>query len=169
MEISPNLTVLEILGIAIKSEIDSVELYQKLMSKIKNKAVKDRIMLIKQEEIKHRQLFENLHHKKFPEIEIKVPKTSIVPKVESAFKQDLSPKELLEIAMENELASEKFYSELQKRSPDITSKGMLQYLSKVEQSHYRLLKDEYEMLEQFPNYLEMEDFLLGEGLIHLGP
>jgi len=169
MEISPNLTILEILGIAIKSEVDSAKLYELLIGKVKNKSVIERIKLLKKEEEKHRKIFEELHRKKFPEVEIALPENSIVPKVEMALSKDLTPEELLEIAMENELTSEEFYSDLEKRALDITGKGMLQYLSKVEQSHYRILKDEYEMLKKFPDYLEMEDFLLGERLIHLGP
>lgn len=169
MEISPDLTILEILGIAVKSEIDSAKLYELLLGKIKNKDVKERIKLLKKEEEKHKKIFEDLHRRKFPDVEIAIPETSIVPKVEMALSKDLAPKELLEIAMENELTSERFYSDLQKRSLDVTTKGMLQYLSKVEQSHYRILKDEYEMLQQFPDYFDMDEFLFGDRLIHLGP
>jgi len=169
MEISPNLTTLEILGIAIKSEIDSAKLYQRLIDKIKNKAVRERIGLLIKEEKKHREIFESLHRQKFPEVEIAIPKTSFVPKMESALTQDLSAKELLEVAMENEKTSERFYSDLEKRSLDLSGKAMLQYLSRAEQTHYKIIKDEYDMLQQFPDYFEMEEFLLGDRLMHLGP
>jgi len=55
------------------------------------------------------------------------------------------------------------------RAQDQSGRSLLTYLSRMEHGHYELLRNEYELIAQFPDYYKVEDFHLGEELIHLGP
>jgi hypothetical protein len=46
---------------------------------------------------------------------------------------------------------------------------MLEYLSRVERSHYFVIKSEIDLLSQFPDYYDVEDFNIGQDLFHIGP
>jgi len=165
--IDPNLTALEVLGIAIKSEIHATGVYEKLGRMVRNRALRERLAFLKGEEEKHRKLLEELYAKSFPEVELKLPERSLVP-MEVAMREGITVPELFKLAMEAEETSEKFYRELAERTRDQSGKALLRYLSKMEHGHYELLRNEYELIEQFPEYYKVEDFHLGEELIHLG-
>jgi len=169
MSVSPELTSLEVLGVAIKSEIEAAHLYERMERRVKNVGLKERLSFLKSEEEKHRKIFEDLFEKKYPGVELKLPATSMVPTMDVALTKELSVKELLEVAMKAEQISEKFYADLAKKSKDVSGASMLTYLSSVEHGHYNLLKNEYEMVVEFPAYAETEEFLFGERLIHVGP
>ncbi len=57
--------------------------------------------------------------------------------------------------MESEKSSQAFYSGLAKRV-ERGKKKILQYLSKVERSHYLMLRSEYAMAQQFEDYGEKD-------------
>ena len=169
MTISSGLTSLEVLGVAIKSEIEAAKLYERMGHKVKNVDLKEKLQFLKSEEEKHRAIFEDLHKKKYPDVELKLPEKSMVPLMDVALTREMSVKELFEVAMKAENISEEFYANLAKQSKDVSGTSMLNYLSSVERGHYNLLKNEYEMVVEFPAYAETEEFLLGERFIHVGP
>lgn len=166
--IDPNLTSLEVLGVAIKSEINAAQIYERLHQKVRNRGLRERLRFLQGEEQRHRQLLEGMYEKTFPDAELKLPQRSFVP-MDLAMKEDITVPELLQLAMRAEKDSERFYNELAERSKDPSGKSLLMYLSKMEQGHYHLLENEYELIEQFPDYYKAEDFDLGEEAIHLGP
>lgn len=169
MSVSSELTSLEVLGVAIKSEIEAARLYERMEQKVKNVDLKEKLEFLKAEEEKHRRIFEDLFRKKYPDVELKLPAESMVPMMDEALTKELSVKELFEVAMKAEKVSEGFYANLAAKAKDVTGASMLNYLSSVERGHYNLLKSEYEMVVEFPAYCETEEFLLGERLIHVGP
>jgi rubrerythrin len=93
----------------------------------------------------------------------------MVPMMDVALTKEISVKELFEVAMKAEQISLEFYADLAKKSKDVTGASMLNYLSSVERGHYTLLKNEYDMVVEYPAYAETEEFLSGERLIHVGP
>jgi hypothetical protein len=46
---------------------------------------------------------------------------------------------------------------------------MFQHLSRMESSHFRLLQVKYDLVTQFPDYYNVEEFHFGDEFIHLGP
>ncbi|MFQ6118054.1 MAG: ferritin family protein [Candidatus Bipolaricaulia bacterium] len=166
--IDPKLTALEVLGIVIKSEIHAAEIYGRLGKMVRNRALRERLAFLMGEEERHRKLLEELYMKSFPEVELKLPPKSLVP-VEIAMKEGISVPELFKLAMEAEETAERFYREMAERARDQSGRSLLVYLSKMEHGHYELLRGEYELIAQFPDYYKVEDFHLGEELIHLGP
>jgi rubrerythrin len=169
MAVSAELTSLEVLGIAIRSEIEAVKLYKRMGDQVKNNDLKEKLSFLMGEEEKHRSLFEDLFVKHYPDVELKLPEQSSVPMMDVALTQEMSMKELFEVAMNAEKISETFYSDLAKKSKDPSGTSMLNYLSNIERGHYDLLKNEYEMLLEYPAYAETEDFLQGGRFIHVGP
>ena len=128
-----------------------------------------KLRFLQTEEEKHRALFEDMFHKKYPDVELKLPEKSSVPLMDEALTREMSIKELFEIAIEAEKTSMEFYSNLAGTSKDTSGASMLTYLSNVERGHYNLVKNEYEMLVEYPAYADTDDFLFGERFIHVGP
>ena len=64
---------------AIKSEVDSKEVYSKLADMVKNFFLKDRLKFLASEEEKHRIFLESLFMKKIPQKEIILPEKTPVP------------------------------------------------------------------------------------------
>ena len=73
------------------------------------------------------------------------------------------------VAMEWEKLSEEFYADFARRAEDARGRTVLQYLSKMENSHYHLLKTERDLISQFPDYYKIEEFHFGDEMVHLGP
>lgn len=169
MKPARDLTTLEVLEIAIKAEIDAAAMYRKMIKMVKNKDLKNRLAFLENEEKAHRALFEREYKAKFPDVDLEVPKKSSVPSVEEALHKDLSLKELFEVAMEAELLSEKFYSELAQVSSDLQATATYKYLARVEHGHYDMLENELNYLKQFPEYYQSEYFNFDDNAYHVGP
>ena len=169
MVIDPSLTSLEIMGIAIKSEVEAAQVYDRLARRVRNWALKEKILFLKGEEEKHKSILEEMYANSFPEVELALPPRSLLPKVDIALSEDTPVPELLEIAMEWEKLSEEFYADFAKQAEDARGRAVLQHLSKMESSHYHLLKTERDFVSQFPGYYDVEEFHFGEEMVHLGP
>ena len=52
---------------------------------------------------------------------------------------------------------------------DAGSRKILEYLSRVERSHFFMIRSEIDLLSRFPDYYDVEDFHLGQDLFHVGP
>lgn len=95
----------------------------------------------------------------------------------------LKPFEVLAGAIRSEIEAANFYSKLLDRVKNILlqqklkflvleekkHKKILEYLSRVERSHYFLIKAEIDLLSRFPDYYDVKDFHLGHDLVHVGP
>lgn len=169
MSANSDLTSLEVLGIAIRSEIEAAKLYGRMEKKVRNVVLKEKLQFLRDEEEKHRAIFDDLFRKKYPDVELKLPEKSMVPMMDVALEKDISIEELFEVAMKAEKISEEFYADLAKKSKDVSGTSMLNYLSSIERGHFNLLKSEYDMVVEFPAYAETEEFLSGERLMHVGP
>ncbi|MBN1483638.1 MAG: ferritin family protein [Chloroflexia bacterium] len=169
MAMAEDLTPLEILGVAIKSEIAAARLYEYMAEQVANLDLKERLQFLVKEEQKHRRILEQAYHRQFPEIALVLPEQSLVPTVEAALQQGTPIPELFRLAMESERLSKEFYGDLAGRATEENSRSTLQYLSQMEQGHYDLLKTEYELIQRFPSYYQVEDFHLGEEMVHFGP
>ena len=171
------LTPLEALGIAIKAEIEAAETYERLANLVKNRALKEKAYFLQGEELKHRALLEEAYARQFPDVELVLPAQSLVPRVEAepvlggaeGVEGEVSVPELLDLAMEAEQASERFYADLARRSRSESARAMFQHLSRMESSHFHLLQVEHDLVTRFPDYYNIEEFHFGDELIHLGP
>lgn len=157
--------MLEIYGIAIKSEIDAAKAYGEMRSQVKSSDLKKKLGFLKNEETKHRKLLTVQYRTQFPLVKLILPKQGLAPQLNLALENDAPLAKLFELAMAAENDSEKFYAEAAKRAQDATGKKLLYYLSGMERSHYYLLKAEYDLIQQFEKFESYKKF----SQEHLGP
>lgn len=148
---------------AIKSEIESKEVYETLASRVKNALFKDRLLFLANEEEKHRAFLESLYRQKFAGEEIKLPEKSPVPLPVVDTSEDRLLSEIIEDAMKAELAAKEFYEGMKKMFSDERTKNMLQLLADMERGHYEILLQELENLKRFEDY---DDYW---PMMHMGP
>jgi rubrerythrin len=63
--------------------------------------------------------------------------------------------DILHQAMESEKSAENFYAHLAERFEN-PQKKIFEYLSKVEHSHYMMLRSEYVLAQEFEDYAEKD-------------
>jgi rubrerythrin len=163
------LTALEVLGVAIKSEIDAAALYERMAGKVSNITLVAKLDFLRQEEQKHRRMLEELYAARFPDVDLQLPAKSRVPTIADDDVGSLTVPELFQLAMKAEQLAASFYGEQADRSRDEMSRTVLRYLSNIERGHYHMLETEYELLSRFPSYYSADEFHVGDDLMHVGP
>jgi rubrerythrin len=145
-----------LLGYAMRAEIDSDRAYSEMSNRVKNPLLVEKFRMLAFEERKHKAVLDNLFDAMYPGDKPQIP-DRVDPKLLPAvvIRPDSDLIEVLRQAMEAESAAQDFYAELAKRV-DLAKKKILQYLSKVERSHYLMLKSEYAMAQQFADYGEKD-------------
>ena len=169
MALDPKLRPYEVLAVAIRAEIEAAGFYAGLLEQVKNILLQQKLKFLVMEEKKHRKILERLHSQRYPEVELKIPDKAAQPKTPGAWGENASILDLFKIALEAEKLAEKYYRDARGVVADAGSQKILEYLSRVERSHYFLIKSEIDLLSRFPDYYDAEDFHLGEDLFHIGP
>ncbi|MFZ2054723.1 MAG: ferritin family protein [Candidatus Aminicenantales bacterium] len=169
MALNTKLRPYEVLAVAIRSEIEAADFYARLLARVKNILLQQKLKFLVLEEKKHRKILERLHSQRFPDVVLKVPEKTVRPRPKTALDEKSSILELFQAALEAEKAAETYYKDAQGVVKDVGSKKILEYLSRVERSHYFLIKSEIDLLGRFPDYYDVEDFHLGQDLFHVGP
>jgi rubrerythrin len=150
---------------AMKSEIESKDVYAQLAGSVENFMLKDRLEFLAGEEEKHRTFFEWMFKKEYPDKEIRLPDKSPVPlprvRIDT---EQVQLSDILSDAMQAEMAAHDFYTELSEqydRDPEV--KVMLLYIAHMELGHYKILEVEKSNTEKF------EDFDFEWPMMHVGP
>jgi rubrerythrin len=169
MSLDPKLRPHEVLAAAIRSEIDAAAFYAGLLEKVRNVLLQQKLKFLVTEEKKHRQILERLHAQRFPGVDLKIPEKAARPRASAAVDEKISILDLFKLALEAERLAEQFYKDARGVMDDASSRKMLEYLSRVERSHYFLIKSEIDLLSRFPDYYDVEDFNIGQDLFHIGP
>jgi rubrerythrin len=146
-------TSLEALGIAIRAEIDTAEIYNELSNRVSNENLKNRLILLSKEEYKHKKILEEKYKELFSDIDLFLP-PSILPKEinSSDLREQISIIELLKYAIDEEKRARQFYLESAEKVDDLSGKQMFKYLADMEFSHQMILSAEYELLLKYPYY-----------------
>jgi rubrerythrin len=148
--------VKKLLGYAVRAEIDSNKIYTKLSKRVKNPLLKEKFLVLAFEEKKHKEVLEQLFASLYKEDKLQVPEVvdeRLLPAVH--IKPSTSLVEILYQAMEAEKSAQTFYASLAGRVRP-PKKKILEYLSKVEKSHYLMLRSEYTLAQQFEDYAEKD-------------
>jgi rubrerythrin len=150
---------------ALKSEIEAQVAYTRLAEGVENFILKERLNFLAGEEEKHKAFFERLYKKGFPDKAILLPDKSPVPLPEIQIDAENMPlSEILESAMEAEVAAHAFYNRLADRfdeQPDV--KKMLFFVASMELGHYKILEIERDNVKKF------EDYDSQWPMMHVGP
>jgi len=149
---------------AIKSEIDSKEIYQHAANRVNNALLKDKLTFLASEEVKHRNIIEGIYKDKFPDEALQIPDKSPVPMPELRITDEMMPiSEVFSMAMNAEKASYDFYNELAKMyESNPTLKKTIEYVATMEMGHYKLIEIEKDNINKF------EDFDIYLPMIHVG-
>jgi rubrerythrin len=154
----------ELLLAAIKSEVESKDLYLNIAKKTKNGLLSDKLKFIANEEKKHKMFIEDIYKNHFPGKKIILPNKSSVPLPKILVTDDMSIRTLLESAMQAEQAASDFYNSL---SDYFEEEGKLHntllYFSDMEKGHYKILETEKESIYRF------EEADVYWPMIHAGP
>ena len=146
----------DLMGYAIRSEMDSNEAYTKLSDRVSNPLLKEKFRWLAFEENKHKEILMKLHKALFPNQTVEIPDDPSAELFKSInVAPDFSLLDILLQAMESEKAAEDFYARLADRVEN-GKKQLLQYLSKVEHSHYLMVKTEYDAVQDFEDYAEQD-------------
>lgn len=153
------LTGLEVLGVAIRSEVEAHRFYTQALRKVRNPILREKLSTLAAEEKRHRQILEERYRKSSGE---EVP--PIPPKggMEGKGKmpKELTPEEVLKTAIAMEQAAAQFYGREALRAADMSGCFMLEYLADFERGHERSLKAELKALSRFPDWFSLEDPLV---------
>lgn len=165
----PQLKPSGVLAIAVRSEIDAALIYRGLQGRVKNEVLFQKLKFLAHEEEHHRAILERLFADRFPGQELKVPERSDMPGKAVPIDETSSVLDLFKLALQKEKQAEDFYQDAQKIMQDEQSRRLLTYLSRVERSHYFMIKSEIDLLQKFPDYYYVEDFHIAQDLFHIGP
>ncbi len=150
------LTGLEVLGIAIRSEMEACRFYTLAHKEVQNPLLREKLSRLAADEKRHRQILEERYKKSSGE-----PSPAIPPKGGAEgtgrMPKDLSPEEILKIAIQKEQEAARFYLREAQRSMDMSGRFMLEYLADFERNHERTLQAELKALERFPDWFSLRD------------
>ncbi|MHB1688866.1 MAG: ferritin-like domain-containing protein [Ignavibacteriaceae bacterium] len=153
--IADDLTALEALGIAIRSEIDAQEVYKDLADLCKNDDLKERFLTLYHEENRHQTLLEKMYNDMFSDIELILPQCQLPKEVNTSLsRKNLAVKDILELAINEERKSREFYLDCASGIKDLSGQRMFRFLADMEFSHQAILNAEYEILLRYPSYFE---------------
>ena len=159
-----NFELEELLLAAMKSEIDSKNIYHKLSKITKNWLLKDKLEFLAEEEEKHWQFIEEIYLNHFPEKKIEIPKETPVPLPKVVITEDKSLSILLKEAMNAEQTASVFYKSLAERFEENSKiNNTLIYFSDMESGHYKILEMEKKSMERF------EEADVYWPMVHIGP
>lgn len=145
MKVDASMSLSELLAVAIKSEIESYDMYRRLIEKIGDFVLREKLKFLALEEKKHWELLEKVFRKEFPNTELHLPSQTMVPVPDLAPEEGMPLSTVLSKVMEAEEEAREFYSSLIPLFGKKKVKQALRYLSETEQSHHSQIKREYEM------------------------
>ncbi|UCG67119.1 MAG: ferritin family protein [Deltaproteobacteria bacterium] len=150
---------------ALRSEIESKEVYQQIADKVRNALLKDKLNFLSSEEEKHRRIIEGVYRETFGDKELHIPEKSPVPLPEIAITDEMMAiSEVFSMAMNAEMAAYDFYNELAKlyeNNPRL--KKTIEYVATMEMGHSKLLEIEKDNMKKF------EELDVYVPMIHVGP
>jgi rubrerythrin len=146
----------KLLGYAVRAEIDANKIYTRLSSRVKNLLLKEKFQILAFEEKKHKEVVENLFDSLYHGDKLLVPDCvdeRLLPSVHITPSSSLA--QILYQAMAAEKSAQDFYASLAKKVR-IPKKKIIEYLSKVERSHFLMLQSEYALALEFEDYAERD-------------
>lgn len=139
-----DLTMVEVIGLAIRSEEEAAHFYGEMSKLIKNDLVHSKFESLAKEEVGHRHMLVELYKKMTGETAAP-PKIPGSPKTAEGGMPRFaveSLEELLKLAIKREQEANEFYRDAAVRAKDDNAKRVFEYLAGIERGHEILLKSE---------------------------
>jgi rubrerythrin len=161
------LTILEAVALAVRSEIESTNLYEKLAERVKNPKVKKVMQELAADEEKHRESFMALYEKMLNGEEPSIPQQD-----ERGKKLDLPPEPdylvIMTAARDKERSSEAFYKEAAKKVVDDRTRMFFLEVAESERLHAARLQRLVDKLKEDPHWFDRDKADPFKGM-HVGP
>ena len=150
------LTGLEVLGVAIRAEVEARRFYIQAMKGVQNPLLREKLSRLASEEKRHRQILEERYKRSSGEEFPAIPRKGGV-EGKGKMPRDLSPEEILKVAIQKEQEAAQFYQREAQRTADMSGRFMLEYLADFERGHERSLQAELKALNRFPDWFSLKD------------
>ncbi len=139
-------TFQDIISFAIEWERESAKLYEEMRNLAKNPNAKLMFEVFEKEEVKHKEILENLTPERIAKID---PQKAIDLKISDylidvTFKPDIEYQDALIIAMKREEKAVKMYTDLLAKIDDHEAQKLIQFLIQEESNHKLRLETEYD-------------------------
>jgi rubrerythrin len=151
------LTGLEVLGVAIRSEVEAQHFYTQALKGIQNPILREKLSRLAAEEKRHRQILEERYRRSSGEKNPPIPRRGGPEGKGKISSKGLSPEEVLKIAIRMEQEAARFYQREALRTADMSGRFMLEYLADFERNHERSLQAEWKALNRFPDWFSLKD------------
>ena len=155
----------DLILLGIKSEEVAKEVYEKIAREAKNPFLKTRLGALAEEEDRHRiilvELYKDLFNGKEP---VPPENPDFIPEfpeirifMELGDTTDI--RKILEGAMQAELSAKDYYESIADMIEDKRIKTIMRYMAKIEEGHYKILKQQYEEILEFEKVMYDEEFM----------
>ena len=138
-----DMSIEDVLGMAVKTEVQGKIFYQILSEKVKHPEVKKKLRSLADDEIRHERIMTDLYRKTLGKEPTELPKKGIPDIVKAITSMNISDRsqllQVLDMAIEAELIAAKFYHHGTTLTADPRTKRMFEQLEKEEDSHYNFL------------------------------
>ena len=137
------LSIEEVLGMAVKTEVQGRKFYLMLADKVTNPEVKQKVISLARDEERHEAMIRGLYKEILGKEPDNLPEKGIPDIVAAIKSMDITEKtellRLLDMAIEAELLAAKFYDRGAKLTPDPRTKNLFIELAAEEDGHYNML------------------------------
>jgi len=168
MSIDPKIKPYDVYPAAVRAEMDAAAIYRNLKDRVRNEPLRQKLDFLAKEEDRHKAILERLFHDHYPERTLVVPAESKRPGAKVEVDDATAVPALFNLALRKEKEAEAYYKDAMTTVEDGHSRKILGYLSRVERSHYYMIKSEIELLEKFPDSYNAEAEYFGQDLFHVG-
>jgi rubrerythrin len=142
---SEDLTTVEIVGLAIRSEDEAAKFYGEISKRIKNALVRSKYESLAREEARHRQILTALYKKMTGEnAPPPIPGEPRVAEGAGKLPDGKDMEALLRLAIDREREAQAFYEQMATKMQDANSSRLFKYLAGIERSHEVMLEAELE-------------------------
>jgi rubrerythrin len=140
------LTIEEILGMALATEINGRKFYESLSQKIANPAVKEKIESLGKDEERHQQVIEKIYREILGKEPESIPAKGVPDIVKAIASLQVGNRtqvlQVLDMAIEAETIAAKFYQRGASLATDKKIRGIFEELEREEDAHFHYLTAE---------------------------
>ncbi len=144
-KITPEMSALEAVSVAIYNEQFAFDFYTKLSNTIKNQSGKQKFKFLASDEKRHRELLEN-HYKKISSGKEFSFDPGKLKKIQVEIRDNTTASEALDIGIKAEKEAYEFYSKSATETKDPEAQKMFTMLAEQEDRHYNILTAEKQAL-----------------------
>ncbi len=154
----------DLILLGIKSEEVAKEVYERVARDAKNPFLRTRLTALAQEEERHRDILVELYKDLFNGKEPHPPENpDFIPEFPEIrlFKElggTTDVRKILEGAMQAELSAKDYYESIAKMMKDPKIQTIMRYMAKIEEGHYKILKQQYDEILEFESVMYDEEF-----------